>query len=188
MKSKVLLLGSTGGIGSEVKRLLEHNNYDLYCFDLRKNNIKDILSTNDFNVIINCVGTLDYNNQEKDYKIVFDPNFGITWDIVRFFIDSPPNIQTNILVLGSSSYNQGKKNYMLYSASKAALNNLIQGAGSYFESSLVNIGILHFPCVNTDMIKDLNIFNCLEPDSLAEYIIEIIRNKKINSYYEFKQS
>ena len=58
-----------------------------------------------------------------------------------------------IILLGSSAYKSGRKNYILYASSKAALHNLCQGSREYLRGKKITIKLLNFGKIYTSMIK-----------------------------------
>lgn len=60
-----------------------------------------------------------------------------------------------IILIGSSAYLGGRKNYILYSASKAALHNIYLGARENFSSKVINFNILHPQRIKTKMTKTI---------------------------------
>ena len=60
-----------------------------------------------------------------------------------------------IILVGSSGYNKGKKDYMLYSASKSALHNLYKSSKEILKKKGIILEIFHPPGMKTKMIKNL---------------------------------
>ena len=72
-------------------------------------------------------------------------------------------------MLGSSVYKQGRRNFILYAASKAALFNMWQGASEYVSENL-KLGLINPVHVLTKMVAHKPHKNpeiCLEPIDVA---------------------
>jgi len=159
--SKILIFGATGGIGKEVIDILEEQyshdvvGYSRDDLDFQNTRERECVS-NELDVhmpdyIINCSGLLGEN--DWSYEEVYNVNVGSNWEIIKYCINNPEK-RMNVMMIGSSAYAGGRKNYMLYSSSKAALHNLWEGASENLESTRTNLGIFHFGPVMTDMIPD----------------------------------
>jgi short-subunit dehydrogenase len=177
-----LLLGSSGGIGSEVKNKLLEINFNVVCinredidFSDRESGteLKKVLTKNNPDVIVNCTGHFCFNDEESGPSL--SVNVGSNWSIIHHFVKAPPTKPVRFIMIGSSSYIAGKKNYMLYSASKAALYNLWQGATDYFEDKLLNIDIVNPARTRTKMslVFDQNL-DFLDPKKVADEIVKLI--------------
>lgn len=176
---KILIFGSNGGLGKSLKKKL-NKNY-LISFNKKKlnflkkdrfQNISKLIKKNNPNVIINCSGILGNNSQS--YEKVFDVNFGSNWDLIRFYLKSKKKFDVKIILIGSSGHNKGKRDYILYSASKSALNNLYKSSNDILKKKGVILNIFHPPGMRTKMIKNLkykSITKKLNPSNIANKII-----------------
>ena len=88
-KKKILILGSTGGLGQEIIKLLNNNRFELYLFSSRnlnfsekffKKKINYYLKNIDPDVIINAAGVFD--NNSISFKKIFTINVMPSWEIV----------------------------------------------------------------------------------------------------------
>ena len=162
-KKKVLLFGSTGGLGTEIKKKL-CKKYKVLCTNKAKINfnkknsstkIFKLLKNANPDIIINCSGIL--GNNKMTYERVFNINLGSNWDIIRFYINNKNKINKKILIIliGSTAYKSGKKNYLLYSASKSALHNLYEGSKLIMKNSKIKILIYHPERMKTKMVQNI---------------------------------
>mgnify|MGYP001343110793 FL=1 len=80
-KKKIIIFGSTGGIGKEIVKLLKNKPYDLFLFNKKKLNfsissskfkLQKILKKINPDIIINASGIL--GNNYDDYKKIYDVN------------------------------------------------------------------------------------------------------------------
>jgi len=186
-----LIFGATGGIGREVAGILNrdysHNVIEYNRGDLdfqntgERERVSNELDVHMPDYIINCSGVLGEN--DWSYEEVYNINFGSNWEIIKHYLKNPAE-KVNIMMMGSSAYTGGRKNYMLYSSSKAALHNLWEGASENFEGTGVNLGIFHCGPVATEMIPDrLNKKNLLDPTIVANSIIQATLTMTENKVY-----
>ena len=181
-KKKILILGGSGGLGSEIKKLLKKKNYRLYLFssknlDFLKKNFKKkitfILKDIDPDIIINSAGV--FGNNSISFKKIFEVNVMPTWEIIKYYLKKTPKNKKLIILVGSTAYFGGRKNYILYSASKAALHSIYLGAKENFSSKIINLKILHPSKIKTKMIKNMKIdAKTKKPIFYARKILKII--------------
>ena len=187
---KVVLLGASGGMGSEVKKLLEPNyttvTIDRGDIDLALGDsvqINRVLSLHTPDIIINCAGVFGDNN--IDYDSIFNVNVKTNWNILNYYKENPPEKQIKLIVVGSSSYVSGRRNYILYAASKAALHNIYEGALEFFAGTNLIIGLVHPRKTNTKMLDplgDIDRSDCLDPKYVAKEIINFVESMQTSSY------
>ena len=115
--------------------------------------IHQILKNLDPDIILNFAAVLGAKND--NYEKVFNVNFMPNYEIIKFYLKHKLKKKVNIIFIGSTSYKKGKGNYMLYTASKSALNNLYQAAKEKFDKTNVNISIFHPPRFKSKLIKNL---------------------------------
>ena len=187
IQKKILIFGYSGGIGRSLVNITNKNKYKLFCYNKKKINflkknsilkIHNVLKKVKADIIINTSGVLG-NNSDK-YEKIFDVNLMPTWEIFKFYKKHPPKKKIFIIVIGSKAYKQGRKNYILYASSKAALHNLCQGCVEYLNNININFKIFHFGKVNTNLIKNLiknKNSNIVSPNFVA---------KKIYNYFDRK--
>jgi 2-C-methyl-D-erythritol 4-phosphate cytidylyltransferase len=148
----VAIFGAGGGIGSAVRRLFDPAEYkivdvDRAIIDLKlpdaDQEIHKFLSVLDPDIVINCAGVF-VSGHLSDHQETMSVNVGSNWSIMRHYLYTGNQKKpVNLVMVGSSSYTGGRKQYPLYSASKAALYNLWQGvseslAGTDIRVHLVN--------------------------------------------------
>lgn len=163
---KIIIFGSNGGLGTEISKLLNlKKKFKLILpnkkkIDFNKKNssfkIKKILQKENPDYIINCAGIFGTNKIE--YKEIFNVNFRSNWDIANFYVKKKNKIKKKILIyfIGSSSFNKPRKNYILYAASKSALNSMCKSLKDYFKNSYIRIMIIHPTAMKTNMRKKFN--------------------------------
>ena len=77
-------------------------------------------------------------------------------------------------MVGSSAYKAGRKDYMVYSASKAALHNLWQGASAAFADTDVRIDLVNPVRTRTQMVAPFDDqLDYLDPKEVARWILQL---------------
>jgi 2-C-methyl-D-erythritol 4-phosphate cytidylyltransferase len=185
MKKTAVIFGGTSGIGAATAGLLSNNNYetliisrkDIDLFDPQSaNQISKLLSDINPNVVINSAGFFGSNTDP--HEKIMAVNFGSNWSIIRHYMESRPNKTVTIIMVGSVCYDSGKKEYMVYAASKAALYSLWQGARDYFESDSIVISLINPQRTKTPMtMHRINpTLNYHEVEDVAEEILKLVNS------------
>lgn len=176
-----LVIGSNSDIAKSAIELLEPSYHiipiDRKIIDLTNPNstaqINMALAMGQPDVVINCAGI--FGDNTVDYDLTFDVNLKSNWTVVNHYINNPPEKEVRIIMLGSSVYKQGRKNFILYAASKSALYSMWQGA-SEFVSEKIKLGLINPVHVHTKMVAHKphpNPAICLEPVDVAQTIAEM---------------
>jgi short-subunit dehydrogenase len=184
-KKRIIILGSSGGLGAEVEKSLSKIKYKIYTFSsknlnfLMKDSQKKIflfLKKIDPDIVINCAGI--FGNNSISFKNIFDINTKPSWEIINYYIKNVPKTKKLIILIGSTAYRGGRKNYILYSASKAALHSIYLGAKENFNSKILNLKIIHPKKIETKMVKHAKKAKVKQANYYAKKILNII-NKNI---------
>ncbi len=188
----ILIFGASGGVGSCLVKLLNDGSNIVIPvtkkdIDFNSNDSKalifSLIRSYQPDIIINSSGVLGDNF--SDFNNIFDVNLRSNWIISSYFIENPiVSKPVKIIFIGSSAYKRGKKDYILYAASKAALSNLYEGLSSYFEESNIIFGLVNPTRIDTKMIHHLTKNPCLEylnPNNVAKKIINFISLLKESS-------
>ena len=91
----------------------------------------------------------------SDFNHIFNVNVRSNWFVLKSYFNVQMTKKVKIILIGSSSYNHGKKDYMLYASSKAALFNLYEGAKEHFSNTKLIIGLINPSRVDTKMVSHL---------------------------------
>lgn len=182
MSKKAVVFGAHGGIGQATTEQLLKAGYVVIPIHRQLVDFTDANSYTEINtvldnykpdVVVNCAGYFDNTNTDSHTK-TFDINIGSNWAIVQHYVDNDPKKPVSITFVGSSAHKAGKKNYMMYSASKAALHNLWEGSRDFFAGSNITVNIVHPVRTRTNMVApyDSNL-DYLDPAEVAETIVEL---------------
>jgi len=179
---KIMIFGSTGGIGSAVVTALSDSAQIIECDRNQVNfavsdsdsRVRRLLTIHEPDVVVNCSGS--FNDDHVTHHEMFDVNVGSNWSIIRYYLEQMQQVSKpiKIIMLGSSAYESGRRNYMLYAASKAALHNLWQGASEKFENTNITIDIIHPVKTRTRMMKNDTSPNMLDPRDVAQVVADRI--------------
>ena len=185
MRKKIVLFGASGGIGSAIEKLLTSTDYEVisitksqinFIEPLIENKISKLLNEINPDIVINSAGW--FGNNTDAFEEIMSVNFGSNWSIIRHYMLLPKITKTvRVIMIGSICYNEGKKKYMVYAASKAALYSLWQGAKDYFLDSLLCIDLINPQRTKTKMTQG-RIDPSLEyhdPSDVAEAILKLVR-------------
>ena len=181
MYKKAIIFGAHGGIGQATAEQFLRAGYVVVpvhrgLLDFTDPNsskaASDLLTEVNPDVVINCVGHFDNGNSESHHA-TFNINVGSNWSIIKHYIDNPGKKPVKIIMVGSSAYKSGRKAYILYAASKAALYNVWQGACDYFNDSNVTVGLINPVRTRTPMIDMSTPAFCLEPKDVALEIVSM---------------
>lgn len=174
MKTAVIF-GSSGGIGLATVEAFLQAGYTVIPFDrnrldltVNSEGIGSILDTVKPDVVVNCAGVFANNTADASMLQV---NLNSNWCIIKHYTEYKYQ-QVKIILVGSSAYSSGRKNYMLYSATKAAVHNLWEGARDFFADTKIGIDIVHPVRVRTAMVAPYqDTLDYLEPDTVAQAIL-----------------
>ena len=172
----VLLLGGSGGIGRVILDELRRQQAEVCAptheeFDLTRDTVPAALERR-WDAIIHSAGILNDCNDVSGVEDVFATNFKsvvLITDLARRCMCGGA-----VVVVGSSSAMKGRAGFPLYSASKAAVNNFVEGiAPLLLQERGVRINCINPGCVNTRMISGAPVTNKtpLEPNEVASIIL-----------------
>jgi len=184
-KKKILLLGGSGSLGQALHKTIcnddnfvisSPNSKELNFFHKKsKINLFKVLKKENCDVIINCIGKFADNS--SDYNYIFDPNLKSNWEILQYYLKNKPKKIVRIIFIGSSAYSGPRQNYMLYAASKAALNSLYKSAKEKFEGSKVLIDIYNPRPFKSNMTRNFKIRkNKIDTSIIANHIYRKLIN------------
>lgn len=175
---EVLLLGGSGGIGKEVKRILEDNGASVYApsskqVDLSDDSL-DLSWFDTYDIIINCAGVMYKNDLDdpEDFDKMTNIHFRSCVNIVRNAQKLMPR-GGNIVFIGSSAATSPRAMIALYSAMKAAIVNFTRSAAELLKPHGIRVNCVSPARVKTRMMKVIGLYEseCLDPADVAMYIV-----------------
>lgn len=143
-----------------------------------EHSLRDLLRIHQPDVVLNCAGVFQDNNLTSDFDTTFGINVRTQWSVIRYYIDNPPQKHVKFIMIGSSTYRQGRRNFILYAASRAAQYSMWQGASEYV-SPMFTIGLINPVRVNTKHVAHIahpNPAICLEAIDVAREIEYMCNN------------
>jgi NAD(P)-dependent dehydrogenase (short-subunit alcohol dehydrogenase family) len=180
---KVIVVGANGELGLEVCRQLT-NVMDVIPISRgditfgavdEEIKIKEIMDFHTPDFIVNCTGKFGGNN--ADFLEIFNSNVKSTWIFLNHFINVSLNKPVRYVAIGSSAYREGRREYMLYSSSKAALMNLMQGAQEHFANSNLSLSLINLPGLDSKMRQGAkgnnNSQNLMSVETAVNRILEL---------------
>lgn len=190
-KPTALIFGDRGGIGRATRKyFLSHNhriipvNRDIIDFNSSSSDqaIGQLLTQAQPDVIINCAGVF-VKGYRTDHTETMNVNFGSNWSILRHYMNTQNQKKpTRVILVGSSSYSSGRSQYPLYSASKAALFNLWQGAKEALQNTSVIVDLVNPVRTLTAMSSQGQLENpnldYLTPEQVAEQIYLLVEQNQ----------
>jgi NAD(P)-dependent dehydrogenase (short-subunit alcohol dehydrogenase family) len=179
MKKTVAIFGASGGIGRAVRQAFLDAEYTVipvsrtlidFAGTDAERQIQEFLSLSTPDVVVNCVGK--FSNNDEPAGPLMNINFNSNWAIVQHYLKNPQPVR--VIIVGSSAYKSGRKDYMVYSASKAALYNLWQGARDTFAETEVRVDLVNPVRTRTKMVEPFNTeLDYLEPQEVAKCILQL---------------
>ena len=157
-----VVFGAYGGIGSQLVRILRQNSAKVHEIsrDCDIRDYKQVVSAldgidGDIDFVINAVGRLVVQQlcqqEVSDVDEVIDVNFK---GAVNIALASFPYLKKSkgmLLLFSSSSYTRGRAGYGVYSASKAAVVNLMQSLDEEWSSDGIRVNCINPTRTNTEM-------------------------------------
>ena len=182
---KILIIGSDGNLANCIIEKLVKTKFLIFKIsrkeiDFEKKNSESklnlCLKKINPNIIVNCVGIFKNNN--FSFESTFKINTKISWDLINYYRNNNKK-KVKIFVIGSSAYNKPRKNYILYVASKSALNSMVRSAKDLFSKTNIEINIINPPAMKSTMRDKFFKRNKLNKKNSAKEINPMIIAKKI---------
>ncbi len=190
LKNKVIVvIGGLSGIGKSVCDIAKNYGAIVYPFS-RRNGI-DITNVNalkkafsqvyskehKIDYVINTAGVLNYGGINEriaeDIEKEIKTNYLGCINVAQAAFEYLKESKGCLLFYSSSSYTRGRKNYAIYSSSKAAVVNLTQALAEEWEDYRINVNVIVPERTATEM--RLKNFGKEPEDSLlsADYVAEV---------------
>lgn len=157
---KVLITGSSRGIGREIKHIFHLNDHEVYSPTRDELDLSSdfLLERNDFDVIINNAGINPLSNiididQEHVMKVNYYSPLNIIKQCLPYMIEQRSG---NIINIGSIWSHISKENRSAYSASKSALESLARSITSEYSRFGILANTISPGFILTDLTKQNN--------------------------------
>jgi 2-C-methyl-D-erythritol 4-phosphate cytidylyltransferase len=200
----ILLLGGMGGIGSEVYKLLIKYRANIFApsheqLDISQENFIPYPYASDYcniDIIINCAG-ISYKDNEgilKHYNEIMNVNLKANLQLIEYskkmrevYHDKPINIVT----ISSSSATKGRHGLTVYSASKVALNSIIESQAEELSEKEIYLNCICPEKVDTSLARNLhgklNQLDLIHPTTVAKAILSYVNTKDYGKIIYFKK-
>jgi ribitol-5-phosphate 2-dehydrogenase (NADP+) / D-ribitol-5-phosphate cytidylyltransferase len=194
-KKKIVLFGASSGIGKEVKKLCEYNGAEVKGYGSRDLDFTELAYVAQLpsilagvNYVINCAGIIGDNT--VSYEKTFDINVRPSWEILNFYLKNKNLKDVSIILIGSSAYKAGRKNYILYAATKAALVNMAQGASEALAEQRIKVNVFNPPKTDTPMLRnfrpDEDRSTWADPKDVADGIVQLLISGETGKTCDFQ--
>ena len=160
---KVLLLGGSGGLGQALSQYFQKNNIEYISpphkvLDLNNLTIEKIRNCMPFDpdIIINCAAA--YANDDVDILSSFElmMNVNVKSNLVLMQYAESLKKEVHIVLLSSSSSTKGRAHLTNYSASKAALNSVIESQSERLSEKQIYINAIVPEKIDTPLLQKLH--------------------------------
>ena len=180
---KVLIFGGTGGIGSAIGAKLEKLGANVKKvgseIDLGKRELPQHFNNTQWDIIIQSAGLFlrkpFVETNIEDWDSIISINLRSAF-LVAHLAQQTMKKTGWLVFIGSSSSHRGRSEQSIYSASKAALNNLTQSLSEELLPLGIRVNCINPPRTNTAMrnreFPDENKSLLASPDEVAEDIIQ----------------
>ncbi len=198
----ILLFGASGGIGSTTykeilkrfpkARIFTPSREEFDLNNLNPFKLHEYLKKNKIDIIINCAGAYHSDDEGilEHYNEIMNVNLKANLQIVEAC--KGLNRRINIVFISSSSSTKGRENLTVYSASKAALNSIVESLADPMAKKGILINLISPEKVNTPLLKKLHKDNfelreVLQPEEVAEVIIHYSDTNLYGKLIELKK-
>lgn len=156
---KILILGAKGDLARAIIKNIDKIKFKIFKIDKKDINFLNSNSQKKLffllkkikpDIIINCIGFFDTN--VGDFDKIIKSNIYPTWLLIKYYIKKIES-DVKIISIGSSSFDKPRKNYILYAASKSALNNIQISSRDLFSGSKIKFHVINPPSMNSKMRK-----------------------------------
>lgn len=209
ISSKVIVVfGGTKGIGSEIVKIAEMNGSKVYAFSRANgldithyfevsNELERIYSIEGrIDYVINTAGVLNLGKVEErnieEIMSEINTNYIAAINIIKASIGYLKESKGGILLFTSSSYTRGRALYSIYSSTKAAIVNLVQGMHEELTQEGIRINAINPERTNTPMRRK-NFGNepkdtLLNPKTVAEISLQTILSNVSGQIVDVKKN
>lgn len=184
-KKKILIFGKNSTLAKDLIKILKKKYFNLELIGKNQINFLSINAEKKIgacikkynpDIILNFIGKFELN--DKAGKNILILNLYINWLIIKYFIKNRITKNISLIFLGSNSSNLPRKNYMLYTASKTGLNNLVKSSNDYFEKKNLTLKIFNPKTFGGKHLNKFKKKTDIESIQVAKIIYRYIKNIK----------
>ncbi len=197
----ILIFGGSGGIGSAlISTLTKYENVNIKAPKSSEVNLKNITVDSlisyckDFkpDIVINAaaVSLSDSDGLVETFDDVFSINLKSNIVLIEYI--KQLNKEVKFVVMSSSSSTKGRENITNYSASKCALNSVVESQANVLKNHNIYINAIIPEKINTPMIQKLHKTNIstrelLEVDEVVNAILYIVSSNEFGQLIHLRK-
>ncbi len=191
-----IVTGYSSGIGKAICEKLEQDNYNIIRLTSRledlislENEVKEILKTNDIDLLVNCAGVGIFQPHEEismvKIKELIDINLTAPIVLSNLLLRSLKKTQGHIINITSIEATKHSKFSALYTATKSGLRDFGHCLFEEVRKSGVRVTSINPDLTQTNFFDDLQFEpsqkqdTYLLPETLANTVIEVIQTNGV---------
>ena len=193
---KAIVTGYSSGIGEAISQILEKNGYIIVKLESRlddlvllEKEVKDILKSNDIDLLVNCAGVGIFQPHEEisiiKIKELIDVNLTAPIVLSNLLLRSLKKTQGHIINIASIEATKHSKFSALYTATKSGLRDFGLSLFEELRKSGVGVTTINPDLTQTNFFDDLqfepskkeNTF--LLPETIAQTVLDVLNTKGV---------
>ncbi|BFU77931.1 SDR family NAD(P)-dependent oxidoreductase [Arcobacter sp. 15-2] len=193
---KAIVTGYSSGIGEAISEILEKNGYIIVKLESRlddlvllEKEVKDILRSNDIDLLVNCAGVGIFQPHEEisiiKIKELIDVNLTAPIVLSNLLLRSLKKTQGHIINIASIEATKHSKFSALYTATKSGLRDFGLSLFEELRKSGVGVTTINPDLTQTNFFDDLqfepskkeNTF--LLPQTIAQTVLDVLNTKGV---------
>jgi len=193
---KAIVTGYSSGIGEAISEILEKNGYIIVKLESRlddlvllEKEVKDILKSNDIDLLVNCAGVGIFQPHEEisiiKIKELIDVNLTAPIVLSNLLLRSLKKTQGHIINIASIEATKHSKFSALYTATKSGLRDFGLSLFEELRKSGVGVTTINPDLTQTNFFDDLqfepskkeNTF--LLPETIAQTVLDVLNTKGV---------
>ena len=193
---KAIVTGYSSGIGEAISEILEKNGYIIVKLESRlddlvllEKEVKDILKSDDIDLLVNCAGVGIFQPHEEisiiKIKELIDVNLTAPIVLSNLLLRSLKKTQGHIINIASIEATKHSKFSALYTATKSGLRDFGLSLFEELRKSGVGVTTINPDLTQTNFFDDLqfepskkeNTF--LLPETIAQTVLDVLNTKGV---------
>lgn len=196
MDKKVVITGHSSGIGNAISNILEENGYILFKIQSRLENTKDleseikqILKTNQIDILINCAGFGYFKPHEEFDSTTLLKKIAVNLTapilLSNLLLRSLKKTKGHIINITSIEATKHSKFSALYTATKSGLRDFSLSLFEEIRKDGVKVTSINPDITNTNFFNDLHFKPSTDPETfinpneIAINILDILNSKSV---------